>query len=151
DGSGGVVSTICLAADLVREVETWRARGEPSGIDMTVQRKDASPSGDLIKVNRCVPIACSGSRIVTGVSNRYLEPWRTKSLFDLRLTRMEIGTVFRAEPGAWAATCCGCGSSADVIIEGTLGTSIMALSEMAAAVSGGAYAGFGSDCGSRGL
>ena len=120
DGSGGVLSTMCLIADLGRLVEPWVARGEFSGIDITVQRKAGSPSRDPIRVNTCVPRDSSGSRIVTGASNRYLKPCRTKSLFDLRLTRTEIGAVFRAEPGTWAVTCCGCESVADVDSESHL-------------------------------
>ena len=90
-----------------------------SGIDVTVQRSAASSSWNPITVNTCVPSGSSGSWILTGLSNNGVEPWRTKSLLNLRLTKTEIGATFggatadRVEPGAsGAVTCC---ASASVV------------------------------------
>src|SRR6202035_1937608 len=69
-------------------------RGNSSGIDTTVQRIAAPSFWNSIAVNTCVPSGSFGFSILTGTSNNGEKPWRTKSLLNLRLTKMEIGTTF---------------------------------------------------------
>src|SRR5580692_7154360 len=92
--SGDGTGAVCRAGASRSFVPPSDVRGNSSGIDTTVQRMAAPSFRDSIAVNTCVPSGSPGFSIVTGTSNNGVKPWRTKSLLNLRLTKMEIGMTF---------------------------------------------------------
>ena len=69
--------TLVVPRDHIETLVDLPAALLPGYMASAVQRTSASPSMKFTAVKMVVPIAASGSRIVTGVSKIGRKPWRT--------------------------------------------------------------------------